>query len=70
MTPNLDIAQNSSQDWSNYISTNVSFVVEKIDRSNMAEIQPSRGLKLKSKAIARKKGKPQKKKIQEIKENG
>ena len=70
VTPNLDIAQNSSQDWSNYISTNVSFVVEKIDRSNMAEIQPSRGLKLKSKAIARKKGKPQKKKIQEIKENG
>lgn len=70
VTPNLDIAQNSSQDWSKYISTNASFVVEKVDSSNMAELQPNRGLKLKSKAIARKKDKPQKKNTQEIKENG
>lgn len=65
VTPNLDIAQNGSEDWSQYISAHVSSVVEKVSHPETPETQPDRGLKLKSKAIARKKDKPQKK-IQEI----
>ena len=47
------------------ICHNVSSVVEKVSHPETPEAQPNRGLKLKSKAIARKKDKPQKK-IQEI----
>lgn len=66
MTPNLDIAQDGSQDWSEYISTNVSVVVEKVAHSDAPGNQPNRGLKLKSKAIARKKNGLQRKGTQEI----
>lgn len=64
VTPSLDIAQNASQDWSQYISSNVSSVVEKVAHPNAPGNQPNRGLKLKAKAIERKKNKPQKKNIQ------
>lgn len=66
VTPSLDIAQNSCQDWSQYIAANVSSVVEKVAHPEVPDVQPDRGLKLKSKAIARKKDKPQKK-VQEVK---
>lgn len=67
VTPSLDIAQNGSQDWSRYISNNVSSVVETVVNPVAPENQPDRGLKLKSKAIQRKKNRPQKKSIQEFK---
>lgn len=67
VTPGLDIAQNGSQDWSRYISNNVSSVVETVVNPGVPENQPDRGLKLKSKAIQRKKNRPQKKSIQEVK---
>lgn len=65
VTPSLDIAQNGSQDWSQYISANVSSVVEKVVHPGVPENQPNRGLKLKTKAINRKKDRPQKKNMQE-----
>lgn len=55
VTPSLDIAQDGYQDWSEYISSNVSVVVEKVVHSDAPENQPNRGLKLKSKAIERQK---------------
>lgn len=70
VTPNLDIAQDGSQDWSEYISTNVSIVVEKVAHSDAPGNQPNRGLKLKSKAIARKKNGLQRKETQEIEAQG
>lgn len=66
VTPSLDIAQNGSQDWSQYISTNVSTIVEKVSHPDTPENQPNRGLKLKTKAIKRQKNRPQKKGIQEV----
>lgn len=59
VTPSLDIAQGSEQDWSNYIRVDESTVVEKITNPTAPENQPSRGLSLTAKAMARKKGKPQ-----------
>jgi electron transfer flavoprotein alpha subunit len=59
ITPNLDIAQNCDQDWSQYISVNESTVVEKVTNPVAPEFQPSGGLKLKPKAITRKQDKPQ-----------
>lgn len=63
VTPNLEIAQNSEQDWSIYISVNESFVVDKVANPEAPENKPNRGLTLKPKALARKKDKPQEKKI-------
>lgn len=63
VTPNLEIAQNSEQDWSKYISVNESFVVDKVANPEAPENKPNRGLALKPKALARKKDKPQEKKI-------
>lgn len=63
VTPNLEIAQNSEQDWSKYISVNESFVVDKVANPEAPENKPNRGLTLKPKALARKKDKPQEKKI-------
>lgn len=64
VTPSLDIAQNASQDWSQYISDNISSVVEKVTHPDAPENQPNKGLKLKTKAIERKRDKPQKKGVQ------
>lgn len=62
VTPSLDIAQNCEQDWSRFIAAIDSSVVEEVDRPNAPENQPNRGLTLKSKALARKKNRPQQKK--------
>lgn len=61
VTSSLDIAQDSEQDWSQYISADETVVVAKVENPAAPENQPSRGLSLKKKAIARKKDKPQKK---------
>ena len=53
----------SEQDWSKYISANESFVVDKVANPEAPENKPNRGLALKPKALARKKDKPQEKKI-------
>lgn len=55
VTPSLDIAKGCNENWSQYISGNVSTVVEKIETSDSPSIQPSRGLSLKPKALNRKK---------------
>lgn len=62
VTPNLDIAQNCEQDWSQYISTTESSVVEKVAHPEVPKNQPNRGLTLKPKAVARQKNRSQQKK--------
>lgn len=54
VTPTLDIARGSEQDWSQYIPNNESIIVEKVDQPKTPENQPNRGLTLKTKAITRK----------------
>lgn len=61
VTPSLDIAQGSEQDWSKYIRADESIIVERISNPTAPENQPSRGLSLTAKAMARKKDKPQRK---------
>lgn len=61
VTPSLDIAQESEQDWSKYIKVDESIVVEKVADPVAPENQPSRKLSLTAKAMARKKDKPQRK---------
>ena len=57
----LDIAQNSEQDWSQYITADESTVVEKVANPNAPENQPNRGLRLTAKAMARQKSRPKQK---------
>lgn len=64
VTPDLEIAQNSEQDWSKYISANESFIVDKVAHHEAPENKPNRGLALKPKALARKKDRPHEKKIE------
>lgn len=59
VTPSLDIAQGSEQNWSQYIQTKTSVIVEKVINPKAPENHPNRGLSLTAKAIARKKDKPQ-----------
>lgn len=61
VTPSLDIAQGSEQDWSKYIRADESIVVEKVTNPAAPENQPSRGLSLTAKAMARKKDNSQRK---------
>ena len=61
VTPNLDIAQDCNQDWSQYISAAESSVVARVTNPEAPENQPDRGLTLKPKAIARKKNRPKQK---------
>ena len=61
VTPSLDIARGSEQDWSQYIRAEESTVVEKVMDPVAPENQPNRGLTLTAKAMARKKDKPQRK---------
>lgn len=55
ITPSLDIAKDGDQDWSRFIKSEQSTVVETIENSVAIENQPNRGLSLTKKAIARKK---------------
>lgn len=64
VTPSLDIAQNSEQDWSRYISADESTVVEKIANPNAPGNQPNRGLSLTAKAMARQKSRPNPKRME------
>lgn len=61
VTPSLDIAQNGEQDWSQYIAADESVVVEKVVNPDAPENQPSRGLRLTAKAMARQKYRPKQK---------
>ena len=61
VTPSLDIAQNSEQDWSRYIAADESTVVEKVANPNAPENQPNCGLTLTAKSMARQKARPKKK---------
>lgn len=70
ITPTLDIAQNSDQNWSQYIAAGESIVVEKVSNPNAPENQPNRGLSLKAKAVARQKSRPKQKETQEETQKG
>ena len=61
VTPSLDIAQNSEQDWSRYIAADESTVVEKVTNPKVPSNQPNRGLNLTAKAMARQKSRPEQK---------
>lgn len=61
VTPSLEIAQGSEQDWSDYIAADESAVVEKITHPEAPSSQPNRGLALKAKAMARQKNRPKQK---------
>lgn len=63
VTPSLDIAQNSEQDWSQYITSDESVVVEEVADHASTGNQPSRGLSLTAKAIARQKSRPKQKEL-------
>ena len=55
VTPSLEIAQGCEQDWSKYLSINESVVVEKVSNPAAPENQPTQGLTVKAKALARQK---------------
>ena len=63
VTPSLDIAQNSEQDWSRYITADESAVVEEVADSSSPGNQPNRGLSLTAKAMARQKSRPKQKEL-------
>lgn len=63
VTPSLDIAQNSEQDWSRYIASYESAVVEEVADSGSPGNQPNRGLSLTAKAMARQKSRPKQKEL-------
>lgn len=65
VTPDLEIAAGSEQDWSAYISTHESVIVEKVANPDAAENRPNRGLSLKAKAVARQKNKPKRKDLEQ-----
>lgn len=54
ITPNLDIAEGCEEDWTKYISSNESVVVEKVEDPTSTFNNPHRGLKLSEKALERK----------------
>ena len=64
VTPSLDIAQNSEQDWSRYIAVDESAVVEKVANPSAPSNQPNRGLSLTAKAVARQKSRPEHKELE------
>lgn len=63
VTPSLDIAQNSEQDWSRYITADESAVVEEVADPSSPGNQPNRGLSLTAKAMARQKSCPKQKEL-------
>ena len=58
VTPSLDIAQGSEQDWSQFIAADESVVVDTVNNPDTPGNQPIRGLSLKAKALARQKTRP------------
>lgn len=64
VTPSLDIAQNSEQDWSRYIAADESAVVEKVAKPKAPGNQPNCGLSLTARAMARQKSRPEQKKLE------
>jgi len=65
VTPSLDVAQGCEQNWSKYIAATESVVVPKVAEPENPENEPSRGLSLKPKAMARKKQMPQLRDVQQ-----
>ena len=63
VTPSLDIAQNSEQDWYRYIASYESAVVEEVADHGSPANQPNRGLSLTAKAMARQKSRPKQKEL-------
>lgn len=63
VTPSLDIAKNSEQDWSRYITADESAVVEEVADPSSPGNQPNRGLSLTGKAMARQKSRPKQKEL-------
>jgi len=61
VTPSLDIAKNSEQNWSRYITADESAVVEEVTHPGSPDNQPNRGLSLTAKAMARQKSRPKQK---------
>lgn len=53
VTPSLDIAEGCDADWSKYISSTESLVVEQVENPEIPANNPQRGLKLKAKATKR-----------------
>ena len=70
VTPSLDIARNSEQDWSRYIAADESVVVEEVAHPGSPSNQPNRGLSLTAKAMARQKNRPKQKKLEIAAEKG
>lgn len=54
VTPTLDIAENSEQNWSSFIEGNTSTIVEKVDDLESPVNHPNRGLTFKTSALERK----------------
>lgn len=54
ITPNLEIAEGCEEDWTKYISSNESVVVDQVDDPTDAFNNPQRGLALSEKALERK----------------
>ena len=55
LTPNLEVAHGGEEDWSSFLLLRQDAIVEKVDYSQFASNTPDRGLKLKDKALKRKK---------------
>ena len=53
ITPNLEIAPRCEADWSKYITTNESVIVEQVNEPLAPANDPHHGLKFKAKATAR-----------------
>lgn len=54
VTPSLEVAQGCEQNWSKYIAPTESVVVPKVNELENPEVNPTRGLSLTPKAMARK----------------
>lgn len=55
LTPNLEVAHGGEEDWSLFLLLRQDAIVEKVNYSQFASNTPDRGLKLKDKALKRKK---------------
>ena len=69
VTPSLDVAHGCEQNWSNYISATESVVVPKVTVPEDPVNQPSRGLSLKPRAVARLNQKSQLRDLKKEKDN-
>ena len=55
VTPKLEVAQGSEEDWSNYMTIGESVIVEQVEHPDAPANAPARGLQLKDKALKRQK---------------